>query len=117
MRKKNSDTNRVDKTPKSPWGIVYEETLEDPRLSLDARCVAAWLETRPPDWVVKIEPLKRRLGIGPDRWARISRELRAAGYLTYRKTRDEKGCFVTRVIYRGPAADDDCPFGPADTTA
>lgn len=67
--------------PAGRWGAVPEAMLEDERLSLDTRGVAAWLATRPPSWQIKVAALRRRLGVGRERWFRIARELERSGYL------------------------------------
>lgn len=70
--------------PAGAWGALPLALLEDLRLGLDARAVAAWLATRPDGWQIAVRPLCKRLGLGRDRWQRIARELTAAGYLERR---------------------------------
>ncbi|WP_146010190.1 hypothetical protein [Burkholderia sp. WAC0059] len=64
------------------WGSIPEGLLEDDRLSLDSRAVAAWIAIKPSDWQIVASVLMTRMGLGKDRWQRIARELQAAGYLT-----------------------------------
>lgn len=85
------------------WGVVPEALLEDLSLGLDSRAVAAWLAARPDGWQVRIDPLCRRLGVGRDRWRRISAELLAGGYLARARIRLGDG----RVGWRF----DFCPHG------
>ena len=68
--------------PAGAWGALPLALLEDARLDLDSRAVAAWLGTRPDGWQIAVGPLCRALDLGRDRWRRIARELEAAGYLS-----------------------------------
>ncbi|MBN8745499.1 MAG: hypothetical protein J0I24_14535 [Thiomonas arsenitoxydans] len=70
--------------PPGAWGAVPTALIEDARLSLEARAVAAWLATRPPGWQIAVPPLCRTLGLGRDRWRRVAREMEDAGYLSRR---------------------------------
>lgn len=70
--------------PAGAWGALPLALLEDARLDLDSRAVAAWLGTRPDGWQIAVGPLCRALDLGRDRWRRIARELEAAGYLARR---------------------------------
>lgn len=68
------------------WGAVPHALIEDNRVDLDSRAVAAWLATRPNNWQISIPHLQKVMGLGRERWWRIARELEAAGYLTRSKT-------------------------------
>ena len=63
------------------YGIVPRGLLEDPRLALDTRAVAAWLAAQAQGFQISIFIMLARLGVGKDRWQRMARELEAAGYL------------------------------------
>lgn len=67
------------------WGAVPCSLLEDDRMALDSRAVAAWLATRPPGWQISIRHLQQALGLGHERWLRIAREMEAAGYFSRSK--------------------------------
>ena len=60
------------------YGIVPEALLEDSRLRLDSRAVAAWLSVKPDGWVISITNLRCRLALedkemlGKDRWQTIA---------------------------------------------
>ena len=75
----------VSMPPGSRYGIVPRALLEDPRLSLDARAVAAWLSTQDAGFQIVIAVLCRKMGLGKERWLRIARELEAGGYLSRHK--------------------------------
>ncbi|MBV8656587.1 MAG: hypothetical protein JO142_02060 [Burkholderiales bacterium] len=81
------------------WGVVPEALLEDPRLSLEARAVAAWLAAKPDGWKIVIGVMLARLQLGRDRWSRIARELEAAGYLQRRRVAADKGQFSWHVSF------------------
>lgn len=72
------------------WGAVPEALFEDQRLGLDTRAVAGWLSTRPEGWQISVFHLRKRLGIGKDKWQRMANELVAAGYL-YRSCHTGRG--------------------------
>lgn len=66
------------------WGAVPEALLEDSRLSLDSRAVAAWLAIKANGWIINIAALRRAIGgerpLGKEKWLRIAKELEGAGY-------------------------------------
>ena len=68
--------------PGARFGIVPRALLEDERLGLDTRAVAAWLSSQPEGFQIVVHALRKRMGLGEDRWARIAKELEAEGYLT-----------------------------------
>ena len=75
----------VSMPPGSRYGIVPRALLEDPRLGLDTRAVAAWLSTQDAGFQIVIAVLCRKMGLGKERWLRIARELEGSGYLSRRK--------------------------------
>lgn len=106
---------RVALTPGS-WGSVPHALLEDSRLGLDTRAIAAWLTTRPAGWQVIVSHLQRHHGLGEERWRRIAKELELAGYLTRRRSprgssmkngRNYSGTWVWEVIFSPIPAEDE----------
>lgn len=82
------------------FGIVPEALLEDSRLSLDTRTVAAWLAAKPPDWRVMVGVMRKRLGLSEQRWLRkIAPELEHAGYLRRERRHDEQGRIVWQIEF------------------
>lgn len=79
------------------YGAVPEALLEDARLSLDSRAVAAWLAVKPGGWQICVTSLRMRLAppgrekLGKDLWQRIAVELQSAGYLCRRKVNGPDG--------------------------
>lgn len=81
------------------WGIVGEKLLQDTRLDLSTRCVAAWLCTRPKNWVLHGTHVAKVLGISRGVWLKARSQLIREGYLTCSKPRLLGGEFGDQ-IYR-----------------
>ena len=82
------------RTPKGSGRPYFTMTLgaaQDDRLSFEARGLLCYLLSKPDDWEVKIDDLKRAGNCGRDRIYRILEELLAAGYLERIQERDEQG--------------------------
>jgi len=71
--------------------IVDQSAVEDRRLSWAARGLLAYLLSRPDDWKVLVNDLRKRGNLGRDGIYSLLRELRAAGYLRYQHNRDARG--------------------------
>ena len=67
--------------PDQNFTMIRNELLEDENLSADAVGVACWLLKHHDGHCMLVSRIKSRFKIGKDRWQRIARELRAAGYL------------------------------------
>ena len=85
---------RTARPPGARFGVVSRELLEDVRLPLGARLVAAWLESQQEGWQISAPHLCRRLGLSKDRWQRIVRQLQEAGYMTRARGRAAGGTWV-----------------------
>lgn len=87
------------------YGVVPESLLEDNRLDLDSRAVAAWLAVKPAGWQISIKNLRKRLAridkeiLGKDRWQRIAHELESAGYLSRKKVNGKGGHWVWHIVF------------------
>jgi hypothetical protein len=87
------------------YGSVPEALLEDSRLDLDSRAVAAWLAVKPAGWQISVTNLRLRLPpqgskmLGKDRWQRIALELESAGYLVRRKVNGEAGQWIWHITF------------------
>jgi hypothetical protein len=87
------------------YGSVPEALLEDGRLDLDSRAVAAWLAVKPAGWQISVTNLRLRLPpqgrkmLGKDRWQRIALELESAGYLSRRKVNGEAGQWIWHITF------------------
>jgi len=71
--------------------ILDQRAVEDTRLSWAARGLLAYLLSRPDDWRVLINDLRKRGDLGRDGIYRLLRELREAGYVRFLRSRDELG--------------------------
>jgi hypothetical protein len=87
------------------FGSVPESLLEDIRLDLDSRAVAAWLAVKPSGWQISVTSLRLRLSLqgkkmlGKDRWQRIARELESAGYLVRKKINGHDGQWIWHISF------------------
>lgn len=71
--------------------IVDQAAVEDTRLSWAARGLLAYLLSRPDDWKVLINDLKKRGNLGRDGIYALLRELRQTGYVRFERNRDAHG--------------------------
>jgi len=71
--------------------IVDQAAVEDTRLSWAARGLLAYLLSRPDDWKVLVNDLKKRGNLGRDGIYGLLRELRSTGYVRFERNRDAQG--------------------------
>lgn len=71
--------------------IVDQAAIEDVQLSWAARGLLAYLLSKPDDWKVLVNDLKKRGDLGRDGIYTLLRELRSAGYVRFRRNRDAQG--------------------------
>ncbi len=71
--------------------ILDQQAVEDTRLSWAARGLLAYLLSRPDDWRVLINDLRKRGDLGRDGIYKLLRELRDTGYVRFQRSRDEQG--------------------------
>ena len=81
------------------WGAVPEALIEDSRLSLDTRAVAAWLAIKANGWQISIKYLQKQLGLGEEKWLRIAKEMEKAGYFSRLKQQGKCGQWVWRITF------------------
>jgi hypothetical protein len=84
----------------SKYTMIASATLQDGRLSWEARGLLGYLLSLPPDWQVRVEHLQKQGDAGRDALRRMLRELQQFGYLHGfgMKERGEGGRVVTREI-------------------
>ncbi|MGD9729878.1 MAG: hypothetical protein AB7R40_26560, partial [Nitrospiraceae bacterium] len=73
------------------YTVIDSTALEDTAISFEAKGVLAYLLSKPDGWVIHQEHLSRIGGIGRHKMMRIFSELRKAGYIAYKKPRNEFG--------------------------
>ena len=78
--------------------VIDNRVLENASLSWAARGVLAYLLSRPDNWRVIVKDLERRGEFGRDGIHTLLRELRAAGFLHFKRRR-EPGGKISRGIY------------------
>jgi len=83
---------RVHKTDN--YSVISNEPLNDERLSWEARGVIAYLLSKPDDWTVRNSDLENRGPAGQKKIRRILSELKAAGYISRKKERQEDGTYL-----------------------
>ena len=87
------------------YGTVPEALLEDNRLGLDSRAVAAWLAIKASGWQINVAYLRWCLALpgkeelGQDLWQRIANELESAGYLSRTRLRGGSGLWVWHITF------------------
>jgi hypothetical protein len=81
------------------WRAVPPQLFEDDRLSLDTRAVAGYVCTRSDTFQLSVSGLCVLLGIGKDKWCRMSAELQAAHYLRHIEGKDDRGRFRHELLF------------------
>jgi len=71
--------------------VVDQRAVEDNRLSWAARGLLCYLLSRPDDWRVLVNDLRKRGNLGRDGIYRLLRELRTLGYARFQRLRDKSG--------------------------
>lgn len=85
-------SNTIVRAPRrSRFVIVDQSAIEDSRLSWAARGLLGYLLSRPDDWKVLVNDLRKRGDLGRDGIYRLLKELRATGYMRFERSRDEHG--------------------------
>ena len=90
--------------------IIDQRAIEDTRLSWAARGLLGYLLSRPDDWKVLVNDLRKRGDLGRDGIYRLLRELRDVGYVRFVRTRDRHGrirggTYLVREIATSPHPD------------
>ncbi|CAM5194145.1 putative protein OS=Bosea thiooxidans OX=53254 GN=SAMN05660750_03258 PE=4 SV=1 [Bosea thiooxidans] len=68
--------------------IISNELFDDERLSLEAMGLLAWLRSRPDNWALSVEHLRRRFQIGRNKIHNLVRELVGTGWVTRERQRN-----------------------------
>ena len=90
--------------------VVDQRAVEDNRLSWAARGLLCYLLSRPDDWKVMVNDLRKRGNLGRDGVYRLLRELRTVGYARFQRLRDRNGrirggMYIIREIADSPDPD------------
>ncbi len=104
-------SNTIIRAPRRHRFIVMDQrTVEDDRLSWAARGLLCYLLSRPDDWKVLVNDLRKRGNLGRDGIYRLLRELRTVGYAQFQRLRDRNGrirggIYIIREIADSPDPD------------
>ena len=95
-------------SPVANFYILENRIAEDSRLSWEARGVLIFLLVKPTDWTVRVSHLIDSGPAGKDKIARIIKELRDAGYISYCRRRNGDGTLGESeyAVHEYPTPDD-----------
>ena len=71
--------------------IIDQTAIEDTRLSWAARGLLGYLLSRPDDWKVHVNDLKKRGDLGRDGIYKLLKDLKNTGYMQFIRKRDQHG--------------------------
>jgi hypothetical protein len=104
-------SNTIIRAPRRDRFVVMDQrAVEDGRLSWAARGLLCYLLSRPDDWKVLVNDLRKRGNLGRDGIYRLLRELRTVGYARFLRLRDKNGrirggIYIIREIAESPDPD------------
>ena len=78
-------------TRRDRYVIIEQNAIEDARLSWAARGLLGYLLSKPDDWKVLVNDLRKRGDLGRDGIYKLLKELRGAGYMRFIRSRDKHG--------------------------
>jgi hypothetical protein len=85
-------SNTIIRAPRRHRFVVMDQrAVEDDRLSWAARGLLCYLLSRPDDWKVLVNDLRKRGNLGRDGTYRLLRALRTVGYARFLPLRDTNG--------------------------
>ncbi|MEW8402404.1 MAG: hypothetical protein AB2717_16995 [Candidatus Thiodiazotropha sp.] len=85
-------SNTIIRAPRRDRFVIIEQhAIEDERLSWAARGLLGYLLSKPDDWKVLVNDLRKRGDLGRDGIYKLLRELRTLGYARYVRERDRHG--------------------------
>jgi hypothetical protein len=104
-------SNTIIRAPRRHRFVIMDQrAVEDDRLSWAARGLLCYLLSRPDDWKVLVNDLRKRGNLGRDGIYRLLRELRTLGYARFQRSRDKHGrirggIYLIREIAESPYPD------------
>lgn len=85
-------SNTIIRAPRRDRFVIMDQrAVEDERLSWAARGLLGYLLSRPDDWKVLVNDLRKRGDLGRDGIYKLLKQLRTVGYARYVRLRDEYG--------------------------
>ena len=76
---------------KSGFAAIPNAAMRDETISIEARGMLALMMGMGENWTFRSKDLQKRCGVGREKYQRMIRELKTAGYLTIEAIRDESG--------------------------
>jgi hypothetical protein len=106
-------SNTIIRAPRRHRFVVMDQrAVEDDRLSWAARGLLCYLLSRPDDWKVLVNDLRKRGNLGRDGIYRLLRELRTLGYARFQRVRDKHGRIRGGMYFIREIADSPYPALP-----
>ncbi len=106
-------SNTIIRAPRRDRYVVMDQrAVEDDRLSWAARGLLGYLLSRPDDWKVMVNDLRKRGNLGRDGIYRLLRELRTVGYARFQRLRDRNGRIRGGIYFIREIADSPHPGLP-----
>jgi len=106
-------SNTIIRAPRRHRFVVMDQrAVEDDRLSWAARGLLCYLLSRPDDWKVLVNDLRKRGNLGRDGIYRLLRELRTLGYARFQRLRDRNGRIRGGIYFIREIADSPYPDLP-----
>lgn len=97
--------------------VVDKATIEDPRLSLRAKGLLAYVLCKPDDWTIDSTKLADDVEEGRDAVRTAMKQLEKAGYIERRRSRGEGGRWLHEtIVHERPKTDFQSPVRPAETS-
>jgi hypothetical protein len=95
---------RVEKNKENPYVLINKKILEDTNLSYQAKGMLAYLLSKPDDWKIYLNHLQNQSKNGRDSCSSIIKELISEGYMTRKKSLNEKKQFegYTYIVFEKP---------------
>ena len=106
-------SNTIIRAPRRHRFVIMDQrAVEDDRLSWAARGLLCYLLSRPDDWKVLVNDLRKRGNLGRDGIYRLLRELRTLGYARFQRVRDKHGRIRGGIYFIREIADSPYPDLP-----
>ncbi len=106
-------SNTIIRAPRRHRFVVMDQrAVEDDRLSWAARGLLCYLLSRPDDWKVLVNDLRKRGNLGRDGIYRLLKELRTLGYARFQRLRDQHGRIRGGIYFIREIADSPYPDLP-----
>ena len=95
------------KKPKAPWGSSPNSLLWDREISLKAKGLYCFMESKPNDWNFTAGSMSKQLKESRKTILAAMAELKDFGFLSYKKLRDGSGQYELLRLYLEPKSEND----------